>query len=179
MPQLDQNTMNWLTGVFAPLLAALVAALVGAGGAFYGVRWEAERAEKRAAADALKRERRDELTRAYSGRMDLLYQAARGLQAPNQDPVQWGPIDDDVAVLGNATAVAELEEFCGVLAFRPAHSGLDLESMTKMTLVHQALQKAFRAQLERIEAGQAPERFTIEAYRAAVDAARGKFARTS
>jgi len=66
-----------------------------------------------------------------------------------------------------------------VLAFRPAHSGLDLESMTKMTLLHQALQKAFRAQLERIEAGQAPERFTIEAYRAAVDAARGKFARTS
>jgi hypothetical protein len=40
MPQLDQNTMNWLTGVFAPLLAALVAALVCAGGdAWRGARF--------------------------------------------------------------------------------------------------------------------------------------------
>ena len=76
LPQLDANTMNWLTGVFAPLLAALVSAAVGAGAALYAIRWEAGRAEKRAAEEAHRRAGREALLATYDRQIRWLYRTA-------------------------------------------------------------------------------------------------------
>jgi hypothetical protein len=155
MPKLDANTMSWLTGVIAPLLAALVAALVGSLGAIYGVRWEAGRAEDAAAKESLRRRRVEIVERTHENAITWLYSSATGALPETSLPLRptpraldWNVVDTDIRT--------RLVEFINDLVSRKPHNGLSREDIEKLTLLTQNLADASNRQLQRAEAGIEP-----------------------
>jgi hypothetical protein len=161
MPQLDANTMNWLTGVFAPLLAALVSAAVGAGAALYAVHWEAGRAEKRANVDARHRAQREALFGTYDRQVSWLYRAANNLVPQGAEPVIPLPLNTDIGILGDADAFGRLTSLTVQLGKRPARSGISVDDLQAVVEAEQRLRDAVQRQLDRIDRGLEPERMTV------------------
>jgi hypothetical protein len=161
MPQLDANTMNWLTGVFAPLLAAMVSAAVGAGAALYAVHWEAGRAEKRANNDARRRAQREALLSTYDRQISWLYRAANNLIPDGAEPVIPLPQNTDIWILGDADAFGRLTSLTVELGRRPKHSGVSVADLQAVAEAEQRLRDGVQRQLDRIDRGLEPERMTV------------------
>ena len=162
MPQLDTNTMNWLTGVIAPLLAALVAALIGSLGAVYGVRWEARRADDAAAREALRRRRVAVVESTHENAITWLYSSASGALPEAALPLRPAPRGLDWNVVDTHIRT-RLVEFINDLVSRKPRGGLTREDIEKLTVLTQNLADATNTQLERAEAGIEPLQYPPDA----------------
>ena len=158
MPNLDANTMNWLTGVVAPLLAALVSAGVAGLAALWATRWEANRADRRAGQEALLRKRRQTIESTHDALVEWLYASANTLVPVGQDRLHPNPRTFEWTVM-TPEVLAEMTRFTSDLVKRPAGSGLSDEDQKALVEVESRLSAATQGQLERVESGLEPEHF--------------------
>lgn len=167
MPQLDHNTMDWLTGVIAPLLAALVSAAVGGVAALYGVRSEAARAEKRARAAEARAEERAlaaevrvdqirELNDTFDTLMATLYVIANAMKPEAQVELRPDPVSINYPLIGDHKAVARYIGLLNDWSKREDHSGFGPEEMSRLGDVEDDLRQAVIRQRDRIRAGKGP-----------------------
>ena len=156
MPVLDANTMNWLTGIFAPLLAALVAAGVGALAALYATRWEATRAEDRAKKAEIRADRIRDLTDTYDAMMRSLYQVMNLAKPEDQIDLAPDPVSVNYPLIGDPDGVVEYMKLLVSLTRRPAHSGISKAEMAAFGNVVDRLRVAATHQRDLIRAGHEP-----------------------
>jgi hypothetical protein len=156
MPTLDTNTMSWLTGVFAPLLAALVAASVGAGAAIYATRWEAERAERRENRKALQLERERLVETTHAELVKWLYDAANSVVPEDQRLLRSSPRAFNMTLM-TSESLLKVRNFTDEFSAREQYSGFSVEDGEKLSDVLTDLDRDAQRQLDRVKAGLEPE----------------------